>query len=369
MKQQVSHSKGHIGMTTEQPVVAGSEAAASSAVRPPVQVLHELLMGFWVARAIHVAAQLGVADTLSNGARSAAQIAETIGANPDALYRLLRALAAVGVLAEDEPRTFALTPVGTYLRSDVPESLGALAALWGSEFHQRVYARLLESVRTGLPMFAQTHGMQAYQYLDQHPEEAALMDAAMTGLSEMTNTAVLAAYGFSGIHTLVDIGGGQGALLAAVLVQHPTMRGILFERPQVIGRAHVRLASAGLADRCEVVAGDFFEGVPTGADGHIFKNVLIGLDDTQIGTVLQHCRQAIAPGGRLLIIDRFIHTGGHGWFNQVQDLQTMVNSPSGLGRTADEFHALCESAGFSVRRFIPTGSYVSILEAVPNSTA
>jgi len=352
--------------TSDVPSQMRQDPGAAGRGLPPAATLHALLNGFVVGRALHVAAQLGVADLLQDGPRSAPEIAAAVGAHPDTLSRLLRALASVGVFTEAEPGVFALTPLGDCLRSDTPSSLRAFACLFGSEEYLRAFDHLLETVQTGHAGFELAFGTPIYPYLAQHADFSATFDLAMTNLSGMVTPAILAAYDFSDIHTLVDIGGGQGALLIALLRANPAMRGILFDLPHVVEGARARMTAAGLAERCAVVNGTMLAGVPAGADAYLIKNVLMDRDDGAAIVVLRHCLQAMGPAGRLLVIDPVILPGAGPSPAKFTDLVMLILTESGRCRTPAEFQALFEAAGLALTRVIPTPSpAVSIVEGRP----
>ena len=337
---------------------------------PPVAALYRLLNGYLIGRTVQVVAQLGVADVLREGPRSTAEIAMTVGAHAPTLYRLLRALASVGLFTEVEPDSFALTPVGDCLRSDVPLSLRALISLFGSDMYLQTFDHFLEAVRTGTSPFEPIFGQSLFTYLGQHPDIGALYDEGMINASSMINPAVLSAYDFSSIRSLVEVGGGQGALLVAILHANPAMRGILFDLPRVSERARARIDAEGLADRCTVIEGDMFAGVPEGADAYLIKNVLMDMSDAQVVAVLQNFRQAMSRQGRLVVIDPVIppddQSGDHpAQSSKFLDLVMFLLTEGGRARTREEFQALLAAAGFALTQVVATPSLVSIVEGMP----
>jgi predicted O-methyltransferase YrrM len=326
-----------------------------------------LLNGYLVARSIQFAAQLGIADALRDGPKAAAEIAAAVDAHPDALHRLLRALASVGLFTEVEPGSFALTPLGNCLREDAVPSLGHFARLLGSESYLRACDHFLEVVQTGQPGFELAHDISRYAYLDQHAELGTLYNRAMQDISSMQIPALLAAYDFSGIERIVDVGGGQGGLLTAILGANPHMTGILFERPPVAEEARAKFAAAGLADRCQVVGGDIAEEVPEGGDAYIVKHVFMELADAEALVVLRNVRRAMHGGSRLLVIDPVLPADNQPSPAAIGDLLMLLVSPGGRCRTPAEFHRLFETAGLVPGRVIPTPAGASIVEAVPGS--
>ncbi len=320
--------------------------------------------GYMISRAIYVAAQLGVADILKDQPMDTKDIATAVGANPDALYRLLRALASVGVFTEVKQRHFALTPLAACLRTDVPGALHAYISLYGSDLVRRPADNLLYSVRTGMPAFERVFEMPLYAYLNQHSEVTPMFDAGMASISSLDISGVLAAYDFSGITTIADIGGGNGAFLTAILRANPTMKGVLFDRPPVIEGARPRFEKAGLAGRCDLIGGDFFDTLPDGADAYVLKGITQDWDDARSVRILRNCRRAMPDKGRLLVIEPLVLPGDQASVSKFVDLM-MLLMPGGRGRTEEEFRTLFGAGGFELTRVIPTDSRVSIVEAAP----
>ena len=240
----------------------------------PAATLMRLLAGAQVSQAIHVAATLGVADRLSGGPRASDDLAAAIDAHAGSLYRLLRALASVGVLHEDEQRRFALTPVGELLRTGAPGSLHGWAAFVGRPYIRAAWSELEHSIRTGETAFRHAHGTDVWSYRAEHADESEIFDRAMESLTGSGNSALLGAFDFGRFATVVDVGGGNGALLSALLVAYPAMRGVVFDQPHVVANARSTLEAAGVADRCTVVGGSFFEEVPAGGDAYAMKSIL-----------------------------------------------------------------------------------------------
>jgi hypothetical protein len=257
--------------------------------------MRQLIMGFRASQLVYVAAKLGLADELAAGPRDAAALATAVGAAPQPLYRLLRALASIGVFEEGADRTFALTPLAHPLRSDAPGSLKSTALLYGDTVFWNAYGQMLHSVRTGEPAFEHAHGEPMYTHLATNPAVASLFHAAMSGFSEQEIAAILKAYDFSGFETLVDVGGGQGALVAALLKSYPHMRGIILDREDVADGAKRLLAQSGLTERASFVAGDFFQAVPRDGSAYLLKSVIHNWDDAAAQKILRNCRQAMAP--------------------------------------------------------------------------
>lgn len=328
------------------------------------ETLLRMTNAFQVSQAIHVAATLGIADLLEDEPRSAGELAEAAGAPAPALYRLLRALASASVFAEKTDGRFGLTPLAKYLRTDAPGSLRAWAMQIGQRYYWRSWGHLLHSVRTGEPAFAELYGTSPWEYRAVHPEEDAVFNAAMTALSMGVVEAVLQSYGFSEISVLVDVGGGEGALLAAILETNPALRGILFDQPHVVATAEALLEQAGVVNRCELVGGSFFEAVPKGADAYLLKSIVHDWDDAAAIEILRVCRAAMAGTGRLLVVEPVIRPGNEPDPAKFSDLNMLVML-GGRERTADDFSRLYAEARFRLTNIIRTRSPFHIIEGVP----
>jgi hypothetical protein len=328
----------------------------------PRRILAQLLVGNQVQQAIHVAARLGLPDLLRDGPRPSAELARAAGADPGALRRLLRALASFGVFAEDGDGRFGLTPLASLLRDGVPDSMRAFA-LWSGGVSYQAFGGLEYSVRTGSPAFEHIYGEDFYAYLARDRDAGALFDELMAW-----NTApvagTVAAYDLAGVRTLVDVGGGCGELIAAVLRAHPALRGVLVDRPAVIERARGVLGAAGVADRCATVCGDILEAVPAGGDAYLLKNVVHGLDDDRAARLLANCRRAMAAAGRLLLVEFVMPPGNDPFPGKLMDLLMLVGC-RGRERTEDEFHALFGAGGFRLTNNVTTKFGYSVIEGRP----
>jgi len=331
----------------------------------PAAALMRLVNGYQVSQAIAVAAELGLADLLADGPRTADELAASAGAHPGALYRLLRALAAVGVFREASGRSFALTPMAECLRAAAADSVGPWARLVARPYLRRAWDGLEHSIRTGRNAFSHVHGTDVWSYRRAHDAEGAVFDGAMAGISRRVAVAVAAAYDFGGLARIVDVGGGDGTLLARIMVVHGDARGVLFDRPAVVARAAAVLAAAGVADRCDVVGGDFFAALPQGADAYILKAILHDWPDAPAVAILRRCREAMRPGARLLVIERLVGPPNEGAEAKFSDLNMLV-VPGGRERTGAEFATLLADAGFAACRVIPTGTRMSVIEAAPD---
>jgi hypothetical protein len=276
---------------------------------------------------------------------------------------VLRALASVGVFEETAPRRFGLTAAGHALRPDVPGSLYDMALWITSPLHFRVYAEMMHSVRTGQPAVEKVTGMPVFEYFPQDPELSEIFNDAMTSFSEAVIPAALDAYDFSGIDTIVDVAGGHGAVLTAILRRYPRMHGVLFDLGHVLAGARPRIEAQGLADRCTIEAGDFFAKVTPGADAYIMKHIIHDWDDEKALVILRNIRTAMGAGrGRVILLESVLPEGNAPDFGKIIDLE-MLMMPGGRERTADEFEALFTRAGFELTKIVATASPLSVIEA------
>ena len=324
------------------------------------QRLDQMISGYWISQAIYAAAKFGIADQLNDGPKTVEELAGATTTNPDALYRLLRALASVGIFAERESRHFSLTPLAEPLRTDVAGSKRALALMMGDE-QFRAWAEIEYSIRTGKIAFDKVFGKPVFDYLGEHPDKARIFDAAMVGIHGRETSAVLSAYDFSRIGVVADIGGGNGSQITELLQKHPRMKGILFDLPHVIERANERIQASGLLDRCQLVSGSFFEAVPEGADAYVMRHVIHDWDEEKSLTILRNCHRAMSSASKLLVIESVIPPGNEPFHGKFLDLQ-MLLIPGGKERTENEYRTLFERAGFELTRIVPTGTEVSIVE-------
>jgi hypothetical protein len=322
-----------------------------------------LLTGFWISQSIYVAAKLSIADLLAGGPQTADELAAATKIQPRALYRLLRALASVGVFREDERRRFANTHASETLRSDVPGSQRAMAIMLGEE-HYHAWGEILYSIQTGESGFEKVYQQPIFDWLSAHPEQAAVFDQAMVSVHGRETAAMIDAYDFSTIGVLADVGGGNGSVLREVLARHPQLRGLLCDLPGVIERAKPLIAAAGLGDRLQTAVTDFFQQVPTGADAYLMRHIIHDWDDEESLRILKNVRRAVGADGRLLIVEGVIPPGNEPNFSKLLDLNMLV-MPGGQERTAAEYRALFESAGFHLASITPTRAEVSILEGRP----
>ena len=328
-----------------------------------IQHVFQLMTGHIVASCVNIAARLGIADRLATGPHTAADLARECGVNEDALYRVLRALAALGVFQEASPRTFALNPEGAALMDGPVRWM----ALWiAGEFNFRVYANAMHSVQTGESAVPKTTGFGAFESFARDAELSKIFNDAMTGFSATVIPAVLEAYDFSGIRTLVDVAGGHGGVLTAILQKYPSMQGIVFDLDHVVEGAQPRIASLGLSSRCTTACGDFFRAVPSGGDAYIMKHIIHDWDDEKAAAILRNIRAVLPESGRVILLEAVVQPGSAQDFAKIIDIEMLV-MPAGRERTAEEFRALFEKAGFELTRIVPTKSPLSVIEARPRS--
>jgi O-methyltransferase domain/Dimerisation domain len=337
---------------------------APSPQSPPAHVgMLQLLGGAHITGAIACLAQLGVPDLLESGPKSADDLAAEIKADPQALYRLMRATASVGVLSEDRDGKFSQTPLSAVLRSNANPSLRGFAAMSAREWHGMGWAHLEYCVRTGKQALDKVYGSPIFEFFQQRPAESEIFNQAMTDISSVDAPAVAEAYRFDNIHSIVDVGGGHGSLLAAILSRNPHMRGTLFEELHVTEGAKNGLLKP-LLDRCTLASGDMFSSVPAGADAYIMKHIIHDWPDAACAKILQACRKAVNPGGVLLVVDAVIQPGNDYAPGKFLDLQMLI-FPGGRERTEKEFRELLASSGWRLTRVIPTAAGESIVEAAP----
>jgi len=342
------------------------ENTSSPAIEsPPLQmVMMQMIMGYWVSQSIYAAAKLGIADHLASSERSYQELAVATDTNEQALYRLLRALASVGIFAETQVGKFAMTPLSAFLQSDTPSSLRDVSIMMGDREHYSSWGNILHAVKTGDSGFEQLFGMNVFEYYAQNPEPADIFDRAMTSFSNIEIAAVVSGYDFSSIRTLVDVAGGHGSLLTSILKANPHVSGILFDVPEVIERAKAQIATSEVSDRCQLMSGNFFESVPGGADAYVLKHIIHDWDDERASAILRQCHRAMADNGRVLVVEQVIPPGNNPFVGKLLDVNMLVMCPGGKERTSEEFRALFAESGFNMTRIVPTQGIVSVIEGV-----
>jgi O-methyltransferase domain/Dimerisation domain len=331
---------------------------------PPAHIgMLQLLNGAHVAGAVSCVAQLGIPDLVEAGPKSAEELANQIDAQPQALYRLMRATASVGVLSEGPDGKFSETPMSAVLRENANPSLRGLAIMGGREWHGQGWSHLEYCVRTGKQALDRIYGMPIFEFLKQHPEEAQIFDQTMTGLSTIDGPAVADAYAFDGIRSIVDVGGGHGFLLATILARNPQMRGTLYDAPHVVDGAKNGPLKP-LTERCTFASGDMFSSMPAGADAYIMKHIIHDWPDDLCLKILKACRKHVTTGGKLLVVDNVIQPGNDFSPGKFLDLQMLI-FPGGRERTEKEFRELFAAAGWQLSRVILTAVSESIVEGIP----
>lgn len=342
-----------------------SQNFSSSHDTQPTEALLQMIVAPWVSRAIYVAAELGIADLLKNGSQSSDELAKATGVDARALYRLLRSLASVGVFAEGNVGDFELTPLASCLRSEHKDSLRGYAIKSGQIWDWQPWGYLLETIKTGKPVFENIFGVEIFEYLATHPEAGKIYDEAMSSFSAKRISAITTEYDFSAIYNLVEVGGGRASLLASILNANPTIQGILFDVPHVIEGAKHLITSEGLLDRCQLIAGDFFFSVPSGGDAYLLKHIIHDWDDERAIKILQNCRSVMQPNTKLLVVEIVIPQGNEPSFGKLLDLQVLLNYQGGCERTEAEYQTLFKAAGFQLTKIVPTSSPLSVIEGVP----
>jgi O-methyltransferase domain len=320
-------------------------------------------MGQRLGSVISCVAKLGIPDLLEAGSKTADELASQIGAHPGALYRLMRTASSAGVLAEGADGKFSQTPMSAVLRSNATPSLRGFAIMENMELMTRGWEQLEHSVRTGKTAVDAVYGKPVFQYFAEHPEAARIFNEGMTALSTIDSAPVAGAYPFEGIHSIVDVAGGHGLLLATILQRHPQMKGTLYEMASVIeGAAKGPLAP--VMDRCTLVTGDMFTAMPAGHDAYIMKHIIHDWPDEVCVKILKGCRKGVNAGGKLLVADSVIKPGNDPDVGKIMDLE-MLLFPGGYERTEQQFRDLFAASGWRLNRIIPTPSPVSIVEGVP----
>jgi len=331
----------------------------------PEEQLLQLITGAWISQALSVAASLGIADHLAQGPRAVEEVAARTGAHAPSLYRLLRALAGVGVFSETADGRFGLTPLAEGLRTGVKGSLRAFAVFRGAEFVLRPWAGLLHTVRTGETAFNAVYGKGAHEFLAERPDAARLFDDALAGISASWGPALAAAVDLSRAVRIVDVGGGRGLFLAVLLSRTPHARGLVLETPARAEAARATIASVGLAHRCDVLAGDLLAGVPEGGDVYVATGILHDRDEARALTILRNIRRAIGMRpGRLLLAEAILPPGDTPHTGKFLDLEMLVMS-GGRERTEAEWRALLAACGFRLERVARTSTPLSWIEAAP----
>jgi len=324
----------------------------------------QIISGFWVSRAIYAIAKLGIPDLLKTGPKTAEQLASATKMHAPSLFRVLRALVSVGILNSAEGGRFSQTPLSETLVTDAPGTLRWFAVSELGQEHYPAWGNLMHSVKTGEIAFDNFFGVDVWNYFQHNPEDAAIFNNSMSNMTAATNEAITSRYDFSGFDTIVDVGGGHGGLITGILKTNPELKGVLFDAEEVIQGARPKLEAAGVADRCETVAGNFFMSVPAGGNAYILKWIIHDWNDEKAITILRNCRNQMPENAKLILIDCVVPETDEPDFSKFIDLNMLVMT-GGKERTAKEFDELLSAAGFKLLRVIPTDLPTAIVEAQP----
>jgi ubiquinone/menaquinone biosynthesis C-methylase UbiE len=330
----------------------------------PQLAMLQIISGFWVSRAVFVLAKLGIPDLLKANPKTADELATATDTHAPSLFRVLRALVSVGILQCDNEKRFSNTPLSETLITDAPGSLRWFTISELGQEHYPAWGNLLHSVRTGEIGFDNFYGADVWAYFKNNPEDAAVFNNSMSGMTAAVNDTLRSLYDFSKFNTVVDVGGGHGALITEILKSNPNTKGILFDSAEVVPGARERLAQSGVDDRCETIAGDFFKAVPEGGDAYVMKWIIHDWNDEQATQILRNCRAKMGPDARLVIVDCVVPETNEPHFSKFIDLNMLVMT-GGKERTAKEFEGLLSESGFKLLQVIPTDHPTCIIEAQP----
>jgi hypothetical protein len=335
----------------------------TTGTRPIQAQMLELVIGYWVSCGVHVAARLSIADHLARGPKTVDELAIASKSHAPTLHRLLRMLAASNVFRERSDGRFENTPLSETLRTDVPGSMRGFAVMMADGYNLHAWADLQESVRTGEQAFTRVFKQRAFEYFAAHPTVGREFGEAMTSISTMETPAIAAAYDFSAFGKLMDVGGGHGSLMSAILKKTPKLRGVVCDRPEVVeaARKNTTARDPESSDRLEFAPGNFFESVPSGADACIMKYILHDWEDELCVKILSNCRRALGPKGKVLVVDNVIPPGNEPHWGKMLDVNMLVLT-GGRERTEKDFASLFSKAGFRLERVIPTACPLSIVE-------
>lgn len=332
--------------------------ATNTPDRQSFQTVMQMITGYWGSVCVYVAAKLKIADQVASGPVAIDQLARQCDVTEDYLYRVLRALASLGVFRELDGKRFEQTDLSEHLRSDIESSAHSIAVMMGEE-HYRVWGHLLESTRTGDQAFEAVYGMPVFEYFKQNPEPGEIFNNAMTGFASNRHRAVLSVYDFSPFKCLVDIGGGHGALLKCILEKTPNLNALLFDLPHVISGATI---PAHLQNRFETAAGDFFEAVPAGKDAYILSTVIHDWSDDLALKILKNIHAAMPSDGTLLLVEHVIEPDNQPSLGKLLDINMLLMTQGGRERSSEEYRELYRKAGFKLTRILPTPSGICVIE-------
>ena len=336
-------------------------ASTDRQAAPPAELMQELILAAWISQGITAVADLGVADALAGGPLSINELAGKVGAEPDALGRLLRALISKGIFARRDDGRYELSPLADLLRSDVPVSMAPMARFIGARQHREHWSLLTEAIKTGTTVVPALRGKSFFDYLGDEPEFGRIFNDAMTGQSGLSVGPVVDAYDFTRFGTIVDVAGGHGRLLAAILASAPDAQGVLYDLPEVIAGAPALLRESHVAERVRLAEGSFFDGVPAGGDAYVLKHIIHDWDDDASVRILRNVRSAAAAGAALLLVETVIPEDDSGSIAKWTDMEMLIIN-NGRERTAGEYRRLFDEAGFQMIGVVDTASRFSIIE-------
>lgn len=340
------------------------ERATQKTTPSPISLL-EIVTSQWISQAVLVAAELDVAGYLKDGPRNIAELAKLTDSHEESLYRILRTLAAKGIFRETEPRVFGLNALARPLLKDSPDSVYGVCMMNAAAFHANAWSELRQAVKTGQSVIEQQQGKNLFEYLSTNPKDSQVFDDAMTGWATQSSLAVATAIDFSKYPLLVDVGGGRGNFLGTVLSRNPTCRGLLFDQPHVVSEAAPILTSHGVADRCEVAGGSFFESVPGGGDAYFLKNIIHDWDDDVAVKILSSIRKAMKPSARLFLVESVVPEGNTFHAGKLIDLEMLVCTPGGKERTVRQFEEIFKRSGLRLQRIHQTAAIEDVIEIAP----
>ena len=326
---------------------------------PPVQLMN-FIVGKWISKPIYAAAELGIADMLTEGPKTIQELAQLSQSHAPFLYRMMRALASVGIFSEVEEKRFGLTPMADLLKTGAMRSI---ALMFNSDWSDKAWGCFMDSIKTGCTAFEKAHGASVSDWLVENPYAAEVFNEANAVKSASSSRAIVDAYDFSGINTLTDVGGGLGVLMAEILIANPLMNGIVADIPSVVCKTNEIIKSRGIEERCKTVECNFFENIPSGSDAYLMSNILHDWSNEQCHIILNNCYRAMKSKSKLLIIEMVIPPGNQPTIAKLLDLEMLVTT-GGCERTEDEFTKLLESSGFQLSRNVPTKAGVSIIESI-----
>lgn len=326
---------------------------------PPVQLM-KFIIGRWISKPIYVAAELGIADMLEGGPRSIEELAQETETHAPFLYRILRALASVGIFSENDNRKFELTPMAEYLKTGAMRSI---AQMFNSEWNDKAWEYFLDSVKTGETAFEMAHGLPVADWLEKNPQAAKIFNEANAIKAAVSHRAIVDAYDFSGINTLTDVGGGFGFLMSEILTANPSLKGVILDVPSVIRETKRIIREREIEDRCQAIEGDFFVHIPSGSDAYLLSNILHDWPDDKCQQILASCHKAMRINSKLLAMEMIIPSGNEPSVAKLLDLEMLVIT-GGRERTEAEYKEIFESSGFKLTRIIPTKENVCIIEGI-----